>query len=682
MSTDFFRQQEAARRHTGWLVLFFVLAVTSIIAVVYVAIAVLVAAVESGSGPLPGPARVGWDGPGPSPPVWESPYEPGAGRAPRSPTLWRPPLLAAVSLGVLLVILAGSAQRMMRLSSGGQAVALLLGGRLVDPRTTDLAERRLLNVVEEMALASGVPTPPVYVLDRERSINAFAAGHDGSDAVIGVSRGCLAYLTRDELQGVMAHEFSHILNGDMRLDLRLAGAIFGILLLATLGGYLVQLAWQAASLGGRDRAKGGLVMLAVIFGMVMIVVGYVGVFFARLIKAAVSRQREYLADAAAVQFTRNPPGIAGALKKIGGLPQTSRIRDPHAEEVSHMFFGDAHAGSFLNFFATHPPLVQRIRRIEPAFDGRFPRVEPLSEGGLPEPPRLAAEAEHAEQIGRSMSGADGGRRKAAGTGARPPVPDVNQLLYASALVAAMPDAVLEAAREPYSARALIFALLLSRDPQLRQAQSARLQAAVDEPCYRETFELAAQVERWDEGARAPLVDMAQPALRRLSPAQYGVFRNAVEAMIRADGRIDLFEYMVRTTLLRNLDLAFGLAKHVIPRYYAITPLAEPLATVLSTVAHAGQDDPEAARVAFQRGMDQVGRQADLVPRQRCTLSAFDAALGQLGQASPKLKQLVLNACAACVIADGQVTVREGELLRSIAGALGNSLPPMVPAAAP
>ena len=281
-----------------------------------------------------------------------------------------------VALGTILVVGMGSLYKIAELSAGGEQVALMLGGRAINPQTQDLAERRLLNVVEEMALASGVPVPPVYVLDHEPGINAFAAGHQPGDAVVAVSAGCLRYLNREELQGVLGHEFSHILNGDMRLNLRLIGIVFGILVLAVIGYYTMRFAGLSSS---RDEKSGGAAAAMVILGLTLLVFGYLGVFLGKLIKSAISRQREFLADASSVQFTRNPGGIVGALKKIGGLAEGSRIRDAHAEEISHMFFGDAFAGSLFNFFATHPPLGERIRAFEPQFDGRFPQVEPLAD---------------------------------------------------------------------------------------------------------------------------------------------------------------------------------------------------------------------------------------------------------------------------------------------------------------
>ncbi len=281
--------------------------------------------------------------------------------------LWNLQLFLGVAAGVLAVVFIGSAYKTAALAQGGSVVSEMMGGRLVKPNTTDPDERRLLNVVEEMAIASGIPMPQVYVMDEEDGINAFAAGHKPGDATVTVTRGCMKILSRDELQGVIGHEFSHILNGDMRMNLRLMGIIFGILCLAIIGRVLL----QTARGGGRGRGQNPLPLL----GLALLLIGYIGVFFGRLIQAAVSRQREFLADASSVQFTRNPGGITGALKKIGGLGETgSRISHAHAEECSHMFFGNGISEPFIGLLETHPPLAERIRVFDPNFNGQFPVV--------------------------------------------------------------------------------------------------------------------------------------------------------------------------------------------------------------------------------------------------------------------------------------------------------------------
>ncbi len=341
---DFFEQQDKARKNTKMLVVYFVLAVVCIIASVYLAI-LLIFHVTSAK-ELP---------PGTSPPEL---------------VLWDPRLFLYVVLGTIGVVAVGSLYKTLALSKGGSAVAESLGGRLVPADPGDPDERKLCNVIEEMAIAAGVPVPKIYVLDEENGINAFAAGHTPEDAAIGVTRGCMTLLSRDELQGVIGHEFSHILNGDMRLNLRIMGIIFGIVCLSVIGRVLIY------SRGGRGRQGGNPMMY---LGLALIVIGAIGLLFGRLIQAALSRQREFLADASSVQFTRNPAGLSGALQKIGGAG--SRIDSPHAGEASHMFFGNGLAKPFLGAFATHPPLDERIRAIDPAWDGEFSQLG-VSEAAL------------------------------------------------------------------------------------------------------------------------------------------------------------------------------------------------------------------------------------------------------------------------------------------------------------
>ncbi len=624
MSTDFFQQQNAARQRTTKLRLLFVLAVVAIVGAVYPVVAGIVLLITCGAAKAP--------------PTWAD--------------LWRPAVFLWVSLGTLTIIALGTLCKIVELAKGGEVVALLLGGRRVDPRTTDLAERRLLNVVEEMAVASGVPVPPVYVLDKEPTINAFAAGHTPANAVIGVSRGALGYLNRDELQGIMAHEFSHILNGDMLLNVRLIGWLFGILLLAVLGFFSMH--------AGRELKCKGPGFWLLVFGVGLYIVGYIGVVFASLIKAIISRQREYLADASAVQFTRLPSGIAGALKKIGGLEHHARIQDPHAEECSHLFFGNAVEGSMFNLFSTHPPLVKRIRRIDPSFDGRFPRVQPLPTpqviAAVPAP-AVAQEVPAAVEKGPRTPQPKALPLEPASVTGQVGTPGPAQIVFASALLNAMPQPVGDASHDPYSARAVVYALLLNREKEMRQKQLADLKSRAEELSYRETLRMAAEVDQLAEEARLPLVDVTLPALKSLSRDQYAAFRQNVEALVAADGKMDLFEYMVHTVLLNNLDIHFGRTKPPAIRYRSLTSLMAPRVRVLSTLAYAGQLASKESPPAQM-------------------LRALDEALRELAHTTPRIKQRVLSAAAACVIKDGKVTVREGELLRAVAAMLGCPMPPL------
>ena len=636
MASNFFQQQDSARRKTFQLVVYFVLAILILIALVYGLLLAL--SMHSAGEPL----------------SW-----------------WQPELVLLAAPGVGLAVGAASAFKVAQLRSGGQAVALMMGGKEVPGTTTDARQKLLLNIVEEMALAAGVPVPPVYVLE-EFGINAFAAGYAPGDAVVAVSQGCLNYLTRDELQGVVAHEFSHILNGDMRLNIRLIGLIFGIMALSIIGRMLM-----LTSRGRSSGRGGGVVWL----GLGVFVLGLVGAFFGRLIMAAVSRQREYLADASAIQFTRNPDGIGGALKKIGGLAEGSRIGNPQAAEAGHMFFANAFAGSGLaGLLATHPPLIERIRRLDPQFDGQFPEVRPVGvdreelEGprpgrvppfagmprlpGLPQVPVLGL-ADEASRVGHV---------------------DPEVISYAQALHDSMPDVLRVAAQEPFSAHALVYALLLDPRADLRDLQLTRLKAGAEPQDLAETLRLVAPVQALPDTHRLPLLDLAMPALRQMSPRQYRVFRAQVEVLMIADQRLSLFEYTLRCVLHRHLDAQFLPQRQMHPVHSSPQKLANPVASVLALLAWEGHPKPDLAARAFDTGMrgyiggDHTRR---LPPREECSLAGFDAALQTLNQSVPAIKRRIVVACTACILADQQVTVREAELLRAICDTLDCPLPPLV-----
>jgi len=663
---DFFERQDQARRNTKLLSLYFVIAVVSLILAIYIAVLLIFKGVKMNlrAGDVP---------------------------------LWDPQLFAGVAIATLAIIILGSVFKSLQLSKGGSAVAESLGGRLLSPNTTDLDERKLLNVVEEMALASGVPVPQVYVMDDEPGINAFAAGHSTSDAVVGVTRGCMKLLSRDELQGVIAHEFSHILNGDMRLNLRLVGIIFGILCISVVGRVLLQSGRRSAyRLNARDRGSNPLPLL----GLALLLLGSIGVFFGRLIQAAVSRQREFLADASAVQFTRNPAGLTGALKKIGGLVHGSKLESAHAGEASHMFFGNSLGQSLFGLMATHPPLNDRIRAIDPQFDGKFPRVsgadailpvrdvEWTGEGGVSSvetflfPGGLKSETIIVRTTTTSVPPPIPARIIMPNIGAPAPA----HLQYAVELRNSFSPPVQEAAHNPLGAAALIYGLLLSSDPAVR-ARQLELLGQISAGARQETERLLPHVDAIAVHAKLPLADLALPALRHCSGIQYEEFRRALGQLIECDGEIDLFEYVLEKVVLRHLDSHFHEARKSVIQYYAIRPLARDCAVLLSALAYLGTDDPANAEAAFQRGAGKLSYHAQaelmLVPEAECDLPQVDTALDKLNQAVPQIKKNVLDACAQTVAADGLIQEMEAELLRAIADTLDCPMPPFVqPAPAP
>jgi Zn-dependent protease with chaperone function len=637
MATNFFDQQDAARRQTGVLVVYFVLAVVAIIAAVYLAVSAILFASQRHGVPQP---------------------------------LFDPQRLGAVALVVAVVILLGTLYKIAVLQEGGAAVARLLGGRLVDPATSALDERRLLNVVEEMALASGTPVPSVYILDGEAGINAFAAGFAPGDAVITVSRGCLDHLTRDELQGVVAHEFSHILNGDMKLNLRLIGLLYGILMLALIGQLMMRFSGNSAGSSRRSKDDGNSRAAFLMLGLALVIIGWVGVFFGRLIKAAISRQREFLADASAVQFTRNPDGIAGALKKIGGLAEGSRITSPHAEEACHLFFS-AGVPSFSSLLATHPPLVERIRRIDPSFDGQFvPTVLEPHEARAADLEKPLPSETVSGLIPLDSSAA------VASVGA----PQRAHVDFAARLVASLPGPLLEAVHEPFSACAVVYTLLLDRDPAIRQVQFAHLETSADPGTVPEIARLEPLIVPLGDAVRLPLVELALPALRALSGRQYQQFRDRIDFLVASDQKLSLFEFALQRMLRRHLDRQFTPRRPPAGRYAPPTPLPDHLAVLLSSLAHAGHVPRADELQAFRGGMARFGIAPDaraLLPDEACSLPALDRALDRLAASAPQVKSRVLDACAACIASDGTVTVAEGEMLRAIADSLDCPIPPLL-----
>jgi uncharacterized tellurite resistance protein B-like protein len=486
-------------------------------------------------------------------------------------------------------------------------------------------------------------------------------------------------LTRDELQGVIGHEFSHILNGDMRLNLRLMGIIFGILCLAVIGRVLL----YTRSRSSKD--KNPLPLL----GLALLVIGWIGVLFGRLIQAAVSRQRELLADASSVQFTRNPAGLAGALRKIGSLSYGSKLEAAHAEEASHMFFGNGMGESFFHLMDTHPPLAERIRAIDPSFDGTFPPVS-FAEVAQATPRVASAQRSPLPFPFPGMPGAQGGMAPLA-----PPIiaaqtvmantgtPTPGHLRYAEDLRATIPASLQAAAREGLGASTLVYALLLSDDEAVRRKQFDELTAATSAAVCQETLRVLPEVQAVATHAKLPLVDLAIPGLRHLSPTQFQQFRTALQKLVESDGEIDLFEYVLQKVVLRHLEPYFLQARKPVIQYYSLKPLAGDCAVLLSALAYLGQDEPGKIEYAFQQGAQLLSYAAQiehrLLPETECELEQVDAALNRLCQAVPQIKKNVLNACAQTVAADGVIQEMEAELLRAIADTLDCPMPPFIPA---
>lgn len=597
------------------------------------------------------------------------------------------PKQALLSLTTVLVIGIASWWRIRALRGGGALIAAQMGATLVPADTADPLLRRYRNVAEEMAIAAGIPVPMLFVLDQEPGINAFAAGYSPSDAAVAITRGALQQLNRDELQGVIAHEYSHVLNGDMRLNIHLMGGLFGILMLGVIGRKLL----GVANGSGLARRRGGIgpVAAVLVAGLVAIIIGAVGVFFARLIKAAVSRQREVLADASAVQFTRNNAGLAGALKKIAGLPAGSALHNrAGAEEVSHMLFGEGVAWS--RWFATHPPMLQRIAWLEPGFTATHLKLQrqrwsQAAPDGLAED-RLLGLVDQAVAVPQDVP-----RQTVPLTSPLPPVagpltpqavsaqvgnPGVDDYRQAHALHRDLPPALSQAARQRELAPALVLALLLDGSAPLRSRQQAMVAAQLGEATARSMLALWPLCAALHAGLRLPLAALAFPALRSNPRPHLRQVHDTIEQLIQVDGQHSLFEYCLAQLLRSQVVQALDPAAHVSFGARRLGQVQGEFSLLLSVLAQAGHPgQPVQARQAYAAGLQRVVAGPGMVYQVPADgARALDAVWPALDALEPLAKELVVESLVAVVTLDGRIRVAEAELLRTVCGVLHCPLP--------
>ncbi|HET9835425.1 MAG TPA: M48 family metallopeptidase [Rhodanobacteraceae bacterium] len=659
---DFFAQQARVKRNARWLVVLFVLAVTAIVAAVDLICAFFVV------GPRPG-------------------------------------ALLAISIGVVVLIGLCSLYRVASLRGGGSAVAVGMGATPVPADTSNPAWKRLRNVIEEVAIASGVPVPEIWVMENEPAINAFAAGYTPADAAVCVTQGCLDKLDRDELQGVIAHEFSHVLNGDMRLNIRLIGLLFGILAIGIVGRFMMY------SSSGRSRRNSGNLAVA---GIALFVIGYIGLFFGKLIQAAVARARESLADASAVQFTRQTSGIAGALKKIAALADGSQLQTSGRDEVRHMLFGDADLSSL---FATHPPILKRIRALEPQFDpkeldsivrdwvkaGGDPDSINLEHGtrdfsqAVHEFAKVDGDVDVNEPVFAHHAGAVGaGAAVAEATGAgsasipnraatlaitasavaaQVGTPGADDYRAAAALRARIPDALAASARDSRGALAVVFALVLSEQPDLQRKQVQAITQTFDASTAQATRGALEQAAQLHPMLRLPLAQLAFPALKRRPRPELGRFVSTLDALIRADDKVELDEYCIAKLVQVQVIAALDPAAHFQAGSLRLHDAQDALRDLCALMAHFGADDEDSARRAFLVGMQEaLPGTTPLYAIPDDWQTALDSALAQLARLAEEGKQLTVRALTQAIAADGVVNVAESELLRVTCAALGCPLP--------
>ena len=581
-------------------------------------------------------------------------------------TFFDPVFFLFTAMAIVIVILAASVIKMNALQKGGGAVAEMLGGRKISAGTTDQAERRLINVVEEMAIASGIPVPQIYVLDSENNINAFAAGLEFGDAAVAVTSGALAKLTRDELQGVIAHEFSHILNGDSRLNVQLIGILFGILFMGIVG--------QKILSHGRISVRLGLPIIA--GGVCLIAIGYIGTFMGRLMQCAISRQKEYLADASAVQFTRNPLGLASALKKIGGATFGSNIHSPGARQASHLFFGESHPDQLFPFLATHPPLALRIRLLDPSFDGKFTKIKADAQ---------AAKSQYSSPFwgvaGHIPQGSPLLAVLPADMISRVGNPTDENLGRSQTILTSIPEEIHKAIKTPEGAACVMLALLMDDDASRREMQISALDRAVVLQGKKDgALKMCGQLSGLRQDLRLPLIELAMPALTGLTGMERRNFLLILHSFINTDGRITLFELSVQWLLHKYLNPSEDLFRSI--TIFSYSKVGLDIVMLLQALACTGNpDDSRNAEKAFLAGLARIPELAARKPvfsfEKNASYARVNNALTRLGDASFKIRESVIDACAHCTFDDQTVTVEEGELLRIIALALQCPLPPFV-----
>jgi len=633
---NFFQSQDKARSNTGKLVLFFVLAIISLIALTNLLVLVAFGYLNAENLSETTPINFNWE------------------------IFW---LISAV---VIAVITFGSLYKIMALSGGGARVAEMMDAALVVDGSGDINKQKILNVVEEMAIASGMPVPPVYLIE-EDAINAFAAGYSPSDAVIGVTRGTIEKLSRDELQGVIAHEFSHIFNGDMRLNIRLIGILNGIMILGFIGYFIL----RSSSRSRSSKNGGGIVFL----GIGLMVIGFAGTFFGNLIKAAVSRQREYLADASAVQFTRNPNGIAGALKRIGGDATGSILENPNSSEISHALFSQGVTSYLSGLFATHPPLEKRIKAIQPNWDGQF-EYENISDETTPVD----------DDLDKRPSKKDTVATIAAVAAALETTTIINnvgqvtqsQLDHAHELLLTLPETFKQAVREPFAARAIIYYLVLDKETSQRDEQLQYLQAEADTGVYAEIIKLVETSANLKPEHRLPLVDMALSTLRQLSAQQYQLFSKNLKALVAMDSKISLLEWSIKKIVFHHLDAVFNKRSPKKRKYVTLRQSKEACAVLLSLLVYAGKQDNMAAKMTFNLSRQELGElDIQLLDKDNLSLDKLNTALDKLTRLKPLMKPQLLRACVICITADKTISPTETVLFRAIADTLDCPLPPLL-----
>lgn len=557
---------------------------------------------------------------------------------------------------VVTFVAISSVYKVSTLSQGGKVVAQSLGGVLVTHESDNLQHNVLLNVVEEMAIASGTPVPPVYLLKNEDAINAFAAGFTTDDAVIGITQGALDYFTRDELQGVVAHEFSHIINGDMRINMRLTGVLYGITLLGLIGYFIM----RGSSIGKRSKRGNQ----AALLGLGLVVIGYGGTFFGNLIKASVSRKREYLADASAVQFTRNNQGIANALKKIGGYKFGSKLETSEAQSFSHAFFSNAVSHKFSSLFSTHPPLPERIKALDPQWTGHYKNTDTKSTSSISNEAQQSAQVSSfvdAQSSGSLIAGV--GQLKAA------------HIKQAEHLLNEIPKPLYTMAHNTLGAQALVYALLLHENNQSQKSVQLRYLASnLPDSIYTKIVDVLEDVGLLSIQCRLPLIEIALPQLRLMPSNRYEAMLTQMQHLVYVDEQLTVFEWALSNIVANYLQAEFEKADVKRVTHRKLQDLRGDVEYALSVLIHEFATESDFDSILEAASEEINGLTMSLLPKHQLSIEGFANSINELSKLPPIKKQKVLSALIVALAFDECYSPQEYEVIRAIADCLGCPMP--------
>ena len=675
MTTQFFERQETQRKYTGWLVGAFVAAMLLVVLVIN-----LVVIFGLGASPAE---------------VWR--HEP-------SVVVW----ITVIALGTMLI---ASWHRSSQMREGGPAVARALGGVQVNANDGDLKRQRLVNIVEEMAIAARIRKPQVFVLPDEAGINAFAAGYSPDEAAVAVTQGALDAFDRDQLQAVIGHEFSHILNGDMKINMRLTAWIFGLCVIAD-----VARRFMNKRGGGKSAARIKLIAFGVFLA------GSAGAFAGRLLQAAVSRRREHLADASAVQFTRNPQALQSAFIVMAASASGTRLEHEHAIGVSHMFFAGSSPAWITKFnaswFATHPPLEERVRAIDArvtplkfrslvseerrkivartaAATAAAPAAEPTAEGDVASESSKALQFSPVAAMAAPLPATASRARAPAGAAAAPatssadgdmhltlekPIlaetlptgvrmvagralpPDVLRNRLSQDQQAAIGNFVARVESSGIAVQATFVATMLASEPAKWRTQLTRLAPLLGIELFKETQAQVARVGELAPSSRLPLLVDLFSLLDNMQPAD----RKRLRAIARAFAPTVATGDMLRFSLTRMIEKRLAKAKDEaapVPLHEQAPMVCELYAALAQCRFGAGKQGQNAYRAGLM-GMLPPTKWAPY-SEQPITPVALDAALAAVAQIHPTGRRSLSEGMARVIAVGGRLTVPQVDLLRGI-----------------